>query len=137
MRLDWLKERASQQLFRLVFLPGLINPADLFLFTKILLVYRHIAALPFLHGTPYPILFAPKPHPITSHPRHRSSRRDAVLDSRQGPTYPSLPLTSPHFRLPLGYHLPLILCPLSSVLFASFASNISLLTPVLSPPLRP
>jgi hypothetical protein len=65
MRLDWLKERASQQFFRLVFLPGLINPADFF--TKILPVYRHIAALlPFLHGTPYPTLFAPPPSP--SHP---------------------------------------------------------------------
>jgi hypothetical protein len=51
MRLDWIKERAGQKFFRLVFLPGLINPADFF--TKILPVYRHIAALPFLHGTPY------------------------------------------------------------------------------------
>ncbi len=50
MRLDWLKERAGQQFFRLVFIPGLINPADVF--TKILPIYRHIAALPFLHGTP-------------------------------------------------------------------------------------
>jgi hypothetical protein len=61
MRLDWLKERASQQFFRLVFLPGLINPADFF--TKILPIYRHIAALPFLHGTPYPIPFSPNPFP--------------------------------------------------------------------------
>ncbi len=53
MRLDWLKERASQLFFRLVFLPGLINPADFF--TKILSIYRHLAALLFLHGTPYPI----------------------------------------------------------------------------------
>ncbi len=30
MRLDRLKERASQQFFRFVFLPGLINPADFF-----------------------------------------------------------------------------------------------------------
>ncbi len=37
MRLDWLKERASQQFFRFVFLPGLINPADFF--TKILPIY--------------------------------------------------------------------------------------------------
>ncbi len=48
MRLDWMKERAGQRFFRLIFLPGLINPADFF--TKILPVYRHIAALPFLHG---------------------------------------------------------------------------------------
>jgi hypothetical protein len=48
MRLDWMKERASQKFFRLIFLPGLINPADFF--TKLLPVYRHIAALPFLHG---------------------------------------------------------------------------------------
>ena len=41
MRLDWLKERVSQQFLRLVFLPGLINPSDFF--TKILPVYRHIA----------------------------------------------------------------------------------------------
>jgi hypothetical protein len=27
MFIDWLKERASQQFFRLVFLPGLINPS--------------------------------------------------------------------------------------------------------------
>jgi hypothetical protein len=64
MRLDWLKERASQQFFRLVFLPGLINPADFF--TKLLPVYRHLAAPPFLHGTPYPIPYAPTP--IQPHP---------------------------------------------------------------------
>jgi hypothetical protein len=79
MPLDWLKERASQQFFRLVFLPGLINPADFF--TKILPIYRHIAALPFLHhGTPYPIPFSPTPLPITPHPHDHSSRRDAVRD---------------------------------------------------------
>ena len=78
MRLDWLKERASQQFFRFVFLPGLINPADFF--TKILPVYRHLAALPFLHGTPYHIPHAPTSHPITPLPINRSSRRDAVLD---------------------------------------------------------
>ena len=43
MRLDWLKERTSQQFFRFVFLPGLIDPAEFF--TKILPIYRHIAAL--------------------------------------------------------------------------------------------
>ncbi len=86
MRLDWLKERASQQLFRLVFLPGLINPADFF--TNILHVYRHLAALPFLHGTPYPIPYAPTPHPTTPLPIHRSSCRDAVLD-RDHPTLAS------------------------------------------------
>jgi hypothetical protein len=77
MRLDWLKERASQQFFRLVFIPGLINPADFF--AKIP-IYRHIAALPFLHGTPYLIPFPPNPLPITSHPHARSSRRDTVHD---------------------------------------------------------
>ncbi len=81
MRLDWLKERAYQQFFRLVFLPGLINPADFF--TKILPIYRHIAALPFLHGTPYPIPFPPNPLPSTPHPHTRSSRRDAVHDRDQ------------------------------------------------------
>jgi hypothetical protein len=65
MRLDWIKERAGQNVFRLLFLPGLINPADFF--TKLLPVYRRIAALPFLHGTPYhpqpPHPFASTPHP--------------------------------------------------------------------------
>jgi hypothetical protein len=90
MRLDWLKERVSQNLLRLVFLPGLINPSDFF--TKILPVYRHIAALPFLHGTPY----YPQPTPTTTphnstatHPPHaRSSRRDAAND-RDPPSFPS------------------------------------------------
>jgi hypothetical protein len=82
MRLDWLKERASQQFVRLVFLPGLINPTDFF--TKILPIYSHIAALPFLHGTPHPIPFPSNPFlPITSHPHARSSRRDAVHDRDQ------------------------------------------------------
>ncbi len=68
MRLDWLKERASQQFFRLVFLLGLINPADFFTITKILPVYRHIAALPFLTGTPHtPFLVCTTP-PSPSHP---------------------------------------------------------------------
>jgi hypothetical protein len=74
MRLDWLKERVGQQFFRLIFLPGLITPADFFI--KILLVFRHIAALPFLHGTPYPIPPALKPHPNTPLPWHRSSLSD-------------------------------------------------------------
>ena len=78
MRLDWLKERVSQQFFRPVFLPGLINPADFF--TKILPIYRHIAALPFLHGTPYPTSSPPQPFPITPHPPDRASRRNAVHD---------------------------------------------------------
>ena len=78
MRLDWLKERASQQFFRFVFLPGLINPADFF--TKILPIYRHIAALPFLHGTPHPTSSSTHPFPITPHPPDRASRRNAVHD---------------------------------------------------------
>jgi hypothetical protein len=77
MRLDWIKERVGQNFFHLVFLPGLINPADFF--TKILPVYRHIAALPFFHGTwhpgtPYhpqtPHPFAPTPPPTTPHQHH-------------------------------------------------------------------
>ncbi len=71
MRLDWLKERVSQHCLCLVFLPGLINPADFF--TKILPVYRHIAALPFLHGTPYhphPPHTSTHPHPTATHPPH-------------------------------------------------------------------
>ena len=74
MRLDWLKERVSQNLLRLVFLPGLINPSDFF--TKILPVYRHIAALPFLHGTPYypqPTHTTTPPHPTATHPSHARS----------------------------------------------------------------
>jgi hypothetical protein len=90
MRLDWIKERAGQSFFRLVFLPGLINPTDFF--TKILLVYRHIAALPFLHGTPYhshppPLFLLPPPSQTSQSPR---------CSPRQGPTYLSLPLTQPH-----------------------------------------
>jgi hypothetical protein len=90
MRLDWLKERVSQNFLRLVFLPGLINPADFF--TKILPVYRHIAALPFLHGTPYhpqPPHAYTHPNPTATHPPHaRSSRRDAGND-RDPPSLPS------------------------------------------------
>ncbi len=100
MRLDWLKERASQQLFRLVFFPGLINPADFF--TKILPVYRDIAALPFLHDTPYPTFFAPPHLPHTpSSPSLQSSR----CSLRQGLPYHSLPLTSPHL-----FYLHRLLC---------------------------
>jgi hypothetical protein len=96
MRLDWLKERASQQFFRLIFFPGLIkNLADFF--TKILPVYRHIAALPFLHGTPYPTSLAPPPSP--SHPIHTIAPVVA-MQSSTGTPHHSLPLTSPHFVLP-------------------------------------
>jgi hypothetical protein len=82
MRLDWLKERVSQKFLRLVFLPGLINLSDFF--TKILPVYRHIAALPFLHGTPYypqPTHTITPPNTTATHPPHaRPSRRDAATD---------------------------------------------------------
>jgi hypothetical protein len=70
MRLDWIKERAGQNFFRLVLLAGLINPADFF--TKTLPVYRLIAALPCLHCTPY--------HPQLPHPFRHSP----------------LPITQPH-----------------------------------------
>ena len=90
MRLDWIRERAGQNFFRLVFIPGLINPADFF--TKILPIYRHISALPFLHGTPHhpppPHNFAPTIPPTTSHHHRRSSRRDAVRH-RDPPTLAS------------------------------------------------
>jgi hypothetical protein len=90
MRLDWIRERAGQNFFRLVFLPGLINPADFF--TKILPIYRHISALPFLHGTPHhpppPHNFAPTIPPTTPHHHQRSSRRDAVRH-RDPPTLAS------------------------------------------------
>jgi hypothetical protein len=86
MRLDWIKERAGQNFFRLVFLPGLINP------DQNLAVYRHIAALPFLHGTPYhpqpPHPFRHPPFPITHLHHNYSSRRDAVRD-RDLPTLAS------------------------------------------------
>jgi hypothetical protein len=92
MRLDWIKERASQQFFRLVFLPGLIDPDPADFFTKILPVYRHIAALPFLHGTPYhpqPLhLFAPTLLPVTAHHHKRSRRRNEATD-RDPPPLPS------------------------------------------------
>ncbi len=78
MCLDWIKERTSQNVFRLVFLPGLTNPADFF--TKILPIYRHIAALPFLHANV----------PTTA---NVPSRRDAVRDRDQPTTYISPPLT--------------------------------------------
>ncbi len=96
MRLDWLKERASQQFFHLVFLPGLINPADFS--TKIRPIYRHLAALSFLHGSPYPISSPPQPpsHHTTS-PRSLQSPR---CSPRQGPTRLSHPLTSLHFFYP-------------------------------------
>ncbi len=87
---DNIRERAGQNFFRLVFLPGLINPADFF--TKILPIYRHISALPFLHGTPHhpqpPQNFAPTIPPTTPHHHQRSSRRDAVRH-RDPPTLAS------------------------------------------------
>jgi hypothetical protein len=119
MRLDWLKERADQQFFRLIFLPGLIKPADFV--TKILPVYRHIAALPFLHGTPYPIPSALQPNPITPLPRHRSSWR---CSPRQGPTplpYPTCSLTAFFFTPP----------------FTPVHSRIAPITPSLTPVLPP
>jgi hypothetical protein len=92
MRLDWIKERAGQNFFCLVFLSGLINPADFF--TKILPVYRHITALPFLHGTPY---HPQPPHPFRHPPLpHHTPSPQPFMSSRQGPTYLSLPLTPPH-----------------------------------------
>jgi hypothetical protein len=90
MRLDWPKERAGQHFFRIVYLPGLINPADFF--TKILPVLRHIAAFTFLHGTPHhpqpPHNFAPTDPPTTPRHHHRSSRRDGVRH-RNPPTLAS------------------------------------------------
>ena len=94
MRLDWLKERVSQNLLRLVFLPGLINPSDFF--TTILPVYRHIAALPFLHGTPYypqpPHTIIP-PNPTATHntPTTRPIQSSRCSE-RQGPPFPSITL---------------------------------------------
>ena len=123
MRLDWLKERASQQFFRLVFLPGLINPADFF--TKILPVYRHIAALPFLHGIPHPTFFAPPPL-SPSHPILTIAPVVAMQSSTQGPPYHSLPLTSPHFFLP----------SMSLIMFSRIASNTPMLFPCSFPILK-
>jgi hypothetical protein len=84
MRLDWLKERAGQHFFRLVlFLPGLIHQPHRFLYQN----PPHIPSpscppLPSRHPT---IPSALQPHRITPLPRHRPSRRDAVLD-RDPPT---------------------------------------------------
>jgi hypothetical protein len=95
MNLDWLKEWASQQFLRLVFLSGLINPADFF--TKILPVYHHIGALPFLHGTvycPQPPHTSTHPTSTTIQPPHvRSSRRNAARD-RDPPSLPPPPSSS-------------------------------------------
>jgi hypothetical protein len=96
MRLDWMKERSCQQFFRLVFLPGLINPTDFF--TKILPVYRHIAALPLSSRHPIPYTFCPTHLPITTHPQHQSSGRDAILD-RDQPTLPPLTLVFKVFQI--------------------------------------
>jgi hypothetical protein len=99
MRLDWMKERAGQNFFRLVFLPGLINPADFY--TKILLpVYRYIAALPFLHGTPYhpqpPHRFASTPPPIPPH-HHKYTFQSPRCRLRKGPPYLSFPFNPTAF----------------------------------------
>jgi hypothetical protein len=71
MRLDWIRERAGQNNFRLVFLPGLI------------------AALPFLHGTPHdpqpPHNFATTTPPTTPHHHQRSS---AAMQSATGTHLP-------------------------------------------------
>jgi hypothetical protein len=91
MRLDWIKERDGQNFFRLVFLAGLINPADFF--TKILPVYHHIAALPFLHGTPY---HPRPPHPFAPTPPSQTFQSPRY-SLRQGPPYLSLTLNPPHF----------------------------------------
>jgi hypothetical protein len=90
MRVDWLKERVSQQFLRLVFLPGLINPADFF--TKILPAYRHISALPFLHGTPYypePPHTYTQPNPTALHSPHARSSRQDTVNNRDPPSLPS------------------------------------------------
>jgi hypothetical protein len=93
MRPDWIKER-GQNFFRLVFLPGLINPADFF--TKILPVYRHIAALATLSSR-HPLPSA-TPTPFSPHtPPHHTPSLQPFQSSRQGPTYLSLPLTPPLF----------------------------------------
>jgi hypothetical protein len=104
MRLDWIRERAGQIFFRLVFLPGLINPADFF--TKILPVYRHISALPFLHGTPHHLQ---PPHNFgPHHPTHHTPPSPTIQSPRfsppQGPTYLKLSLHS--ICLPLPFPLP-------------------------------
>jgi hypothetical protein len=82
MRLDWIKERVGQIFFRLIFLPDLINP---------------IAALPFLHGTPY---YLQPPHPF----RHTlltltTTVPVVAMQSATGThlPYSSLPLTPPNF----------------------------------------
>ena len=122
MRLDWVKERVSQNFLRLVFLPGLINPADCF--TKILPVYRHIAALPFLHGTPYLPSTSTHPHPPQPHRNPPTTRpiKSSRCSERQGPPFPSITL---------AYHLLCFFLLLLFFLNQCIASNKPLPTPVL------
>ncbi len=67
MRLDWLKERAGQQFFRLVFIPGLINPADFF--TKILPSTAKLTSLPYPSFTAPHTLYLLSP-PLSPSPSH-------------------------------------------------------------------
>jgi hypothetical protein len=112
MRLDWMKERSCLQFFLLVFLPSLINPADFI--TKILPVYRHIVALPFLHGTPFhpqpsnPFAPTPPTHHIPPPQAFQSPR----CSLRQRPPYLSPILTSSHLFLHL--HVPMPACNASN-----------------------
>jgi hypothetical protein len=102
MGLDWIRERAGQNFFRLVFLPGLINPADFF--TKSLLVYRPYLSFTAPHTILHPHPFCPHPptHHIPPSPTFQSPR----CSPRQGQTYLSLPLTSPHLFLPISAPIP-------------------------------
>jgi hypothetical protein len=106
--LDWIiKERASQNFFRLVFLPGLINPADFF--TKLLPVCRHIATLPFLHGTPHHLQPPHLPilrHPPTHHTPPSHTFQSPQCSPRQGSPYLSPTLTQPHFILTFPTPMP-------------------------------
>jgi hypothetical protein len=89
------------------FLPGLINTADFF--TKILPVYRHIAALLFPSWHPLPSS-TPTPfccHPLAHHtPPPSTTFQSPQSSPRQGPLYLSLPLTQPHFVLPIPVPMP-------------------------------
>ncbi len=93
MRLDWLKERASQQFFRLVFPPGLIAPCQLLYQNPSRLPTPRFPTLPSWNPTPYLFCTAPPPSHTPSSPLLQSSR----CSLRQGLPYHSLPFTSTHF----------------------------------------
>jgi hypothetical protein len=120
MRLDLIKERTGQNVFRPVFLPCSWSYQSR--------QFRHIAALPFLHDTPLSTS-TPTPFPPHTSPHHTTSSQpfqSPRCSPRQGPTYLSLPLNSTHFVLPIPV-------PMSACMHNASTSYKPSLTPVLSP----